>query len=235
MACSTCNKNACTCNTTLCANPLIHALNQAFAIVGTSYSGPQIGNTPIVTEHTIYTALYSVLNTGIVATNTLRLCCPDCTDPRGFYFLGSTVNLANVVSYFTPVGSNPKYPCCIEYKTNVAQLDSLIEAVGGTLPPCCNTDFISAYDAWIEASELSSLSIPISYSDLNDLALIEASAFNGYSGLGIMFNYLQTAHPELTPLDYYGIYSVISSYGLVVKCGDCNITIGSANLFTQPL
>ena len=235
MACQSCNKNTCTCNTTLCANPLIHALNQAFTILGTSYSGPQIGNTPITTEHTIYTALYSVLNSGIVATNTSRLCCPDCTDPRGFYFLGGCTNLGQVVDYFTPVGQTAKYQCCIEYKTNVAQLACLTAAVGGKLPECCNTDFMSAYDAWMEASAFGSLTVPVNYSDLSDLELIEASAFNGYSGLGIMFNYLQTAHPELTPLDYYGIYLVIANYGVVVKCGDCNITIGSANLFTQQL
>jgi hypothetical protein len=235
MACSKCNKTSCTCTATLCTNPLIHTLDQAFSIIGTNYNGPQIGNTPVTTEHTIYTALYTVLNTGIVATNTTRLCCPDCTDPRGFYFLGDCSNLAAVVNYFTPVGKTAKYPCCIEYKTNIAQLDCLVTAIGGTLPPCCNTDFMSAYNAWMEAAELGSLPVTVDYNTLNDLELIEASAFNGYSGLGIMFNYLQTAHPELTPLDYYGLYIVIVTYGIVVKCGDCNITIGSANLFTQQL
>jgi hypothetical protein len=235
MACSKCNKNTCTCTATLCTNPLIHTLDQAFSIVGTNYNGPQIGNTPVTTEHTIYTALYTVLNTGIVATNTTRLCCPDCTDPRGFYFLGDCSNLAAVVNYFTPVGKVAKYPCCIEYKTNVSQLSCLVTAIGGTLPPCCNTDFMSAYNAWMEAMELGLLPITVDYNTLNDLELIEASAFNGYSGLGIMFNYLQTAYPELTPLDYYGLYLVIVTYGMVVKCGDCNITIGSANLFTQQL
>ena len=69
MACSKCNKTTCTCTATLCTNPLIHTLDQAFSIIGTNYNGPQIGNTPVTTEHTIYTALYTVLNTGIVATN----------------------------------------------------------------------------------------------------------------------------------------------------------------------
>lgn len=231
MGCTKCNKSVCSCNAKLCTNPLVHTLEQAFALVGTDYSGPQIGNTPVTTVNTIYTALYSVLNTGLVVTNNTRLCCPDCTEPRGFYFLGDCANLAAVVNYFTPIGQTAKYPCCVEYKLNIAQLDCLVTAIGGHTPPCCNTDFISAYNAWFEASELGSLPVPVNYSDLNDLELIEASAFNGYSGLGIMFNYLQANHPELTPLDYYGLYLVFVTYGMVVRCGDCNITIGAASLY----
>ena len=232
MSCSKCNLSACTCTANLCTNPLLYVLDQAASLIGTDYSDIQIGNTPVTSTNTIYTALYTILQSGLVVSNNTKLCCPDCDSNNGFYFLGNSENLVQTATYFL-IDGPLTYPCCIEYKLNFTRLEQLTQSFNGDLPECCGTDFIDHYASWFQSADLSSLDFDIDYTALNNLELIEGSTFNGYSGLGIMYNYLQSKYPDLTALDYYGLYLVIVNYGIVVKCGDCNITIGSSNLYVK--
>ena len=63
----------------------------------------------------------------------------------------------------------------------------------------------------------------------------ESSSFNGYSGLGILFNYLQLNHPELTAEDYLNILGVIVNLGIVIQCNGCEMIISSTDTYIQSI
>jgi len=90
---------------------------------------------------------------------------------------------------------------------------------------CCDTDFNEVVTEWIEAS--SSTSVNYVLDIVIAEGIFESSSFNGYSGLGILFNYLQLNHPELTADDYLDILGTIMQEGIIVYCADCSISISS--------
>jgi hypothetical protein len=162
------------------------------------------------------TALIEVLTNGISISNNKNICCPDCKN--GIYYLGG----AEAFTQIYPTISQFKLArvCCLEHATTVETWLNVIKIIGNDFP-CCNTDFNESVELWIAASSSSSAYFYLD--DITTIGILESSSFNGYSGLGILFNYLQLNHPELTSEDYLNILGVIVNLGLVIQCNGCEI------------
>lgn len=171
------------------------------------------------------TALVEVLLGGSSISNNKNLCCPDCKN--GVYFLGSAENFIDL--YGTLDGTSTRI-CCLEHATTLSTWTNVQEALNEPLT-CCNTDFADAFDLWINASSSSSALFYLD--DILALGVLESSSFNGYSGLGILFNYLQLNHPELTPEDYLNILGLIVTLGLVIQCNDCEIVMSGLEQYLK--
>jgi hypothetical protein len=206
MSCKKCKTSKCSCETTICTNPLIYAMKSVFSLVDGNANLP--------------TVLSDVLTGGISISNNKNLCCPDCKN--GIYFLGGAENFINLYNTTTT------RICCLEHASAVETRLTVIEATGNKYG-CCNTDFNEAFQQWFDASSSSSANFYLD--DLVELGILESSSFNGYSGLGILFNYLQLNHPELTPENYLNILSVIVNLGLVIQCNGCEIVIASVDTY----
>jgi hypothetical protein len=61
------------------------------------------------------------------------------------------------------------------------------------------------------------------------------SSFNGYSGLGILLNFLQLNYPNLDEVIYVLIMGVILTYGIVIKCDGCQIQFYTAQTYLETL
>ena len=61
----------------------------------------------------------------------------------------------------------------------------------------------------------------------------ESSSYSGYSGLGIVLDYLELNHTALTATDYLNLLGVILKLGFVVSCegADCNVQISSMPVY----
>ena len=258
MSCKKCKTSKCTCAVTTCINPLIYMIKGVFSLMGTdstnlkvleirakiskrnSKSRPALGkarealaanlnaeaNAAFDAESTfsldLTDALIEALTAGIIISNNKNLCCPDCK--RGVYFLGSAEGFLILDE------SNVTF-CCLEHLSSVETWLTVLESLGGTDIPCCHTDFNEAVQQWIESSSSSSANFYLD--DLIDLGILESSSFNGYSGLGILFNYLQLTHPELTDEDYLNILGVIVNLGIVIQCNDCEMIISSTETYLK--
>lgn len=247
MSCKKCKTSKCTCETNICINPLIYLFKNVFSLVGTdsnnliplevlekiskqnSESGKMTGSkesaaTAAISEEGRYildlpTALIETLLAGISISNNKNLCCPDCK--RGVYFLGNA-------EVFLKLEEGADI-CCLEHLSTVETWLKVLEAIGDT--PCCNTDFNEAIQQWIDSSSSSTANFYLD--DLIQLGILESSSFNGYSGLGILFNYLQLNHPELTDEDYLNILGVIVNLGVVIQCAGCEIIISSTETYLK--
>jgi hypothetical protein len=98
-------------------------------------------------------------------------------------------------------------------------------------PKCCNTEFSDVIELWISASSASNANFYLD--DIINDGVFETSSFNGLSGLGILFNYLQLTHPELTPDDYLNILGIITSLGFVSNCNKCSLTISDIGAYVN--
>ena len=249
MSCKKCKTSKCTCEVTTCINPLIYMMKGVFSLIGTDSDNLQVleilakiskknSRTRLVLEGIkenseaatafnkedtfildLNTALIETLTAGISISNNKNLCCPDCK--RGVYFLGSAELFLKLYE-----GSNI---CCLEHLSTVETWLKVLEAIGDT--PCCNTDFNEAVQQWIDSSSSSTANFYLD--DLIQLGILESSSFNGYSGLGILFNYLQLTHPELTDEDYLNILGVIVNLGVVIQCSDCEMIIASTETYLK--
>ena len=236
MSCKKCKTTKCTCEAVICINPLIYMMKSALALEGTLSSNFEIKNnlidisnkcldpvTPIECGDyalNLPEALYKILDSGITISNNKDFCCPDCK--TGLYFLGSP-------QIFTSLTNNDvtlKKICCIEHYTTAA---TWIQYLKNLDIKCCNTDFAEVINNWINASSTTSTYF---YLDaLTDLGLVESSSFNAYSGLGILFNFLQLNNPELTSEDYLNILGVIINLGVVIECNGCEMSISSVDTY----
>lgn len=239
MSCSTCKTEKCTCETSLCTNPLIYIFKDAFSLVGTTSDNDSswltlsdISNSPVVIPstpftHTLESALIQVLSSGISISSNTFLCCSDCKS--GLYSIGNVNIFGSLVS-----SSRPGDICCVEHQSSFASWIQFLESwysVNHSEPKCCNTDFPEAIQLWNNASSSSSAYF---YLDtLMNLGIFEGSSFGGYSGLGILFNYLQLNHPELTPEDYLNILGIIANVGITIRCIDCPIYMSSTELYVK--
>jgi hypothetical protein len=138
-------------------------------------------------------------------TNSGKLCCPDCKN--GIYYLGNKVDFASLVN------ENAKF-CCIEY---------IGTGISTTLN-CCGTDFLNSIQNWLEFLGTTGFS----FSDVNNV--VESSSFNGFSGLGLMFDYLQLNQPNLDPTIYLFIITAILYYGVVIECVGCKMNFYTFNI-----
>jgi hypothetical protein len=174
----------------------------------------------------VTTALIETLSGGISISNNKNLCCPDCKN--GIYYLGGAQSFLQVQEF---IRYSTTRICCLEHATTVETWLKVLESLGGNDFPCCHTDFNEAFQQWFDASSSSSANFYLD--DLFQIGILESSSFNGYSGLGILFNYLQLNHPELTAEDYLNILGVIVNLGLVIQCNGCEMIIASAETYLK--
>jgi hypothetical protein len=262
MSCKKCKTSKCTCEVTTCINPLIYMMKGVFSLVGTDSDnltvlqilakiskGEEIVKVPIgdiavnagvgikypvdaVPDRQlkftldVTTALIETLSGGISISNNKNLCCPDCKN--GIYYLGGAQSFLQVQEF---IRYSTTRICCLEHATTVETWLKVLESLGGNDFPCCHTDFNEAFQQWFDASSSSSANFYLD--DLFQIGILESSSFNGYSGLGILFNYLQLNHPELTAEDYLNILGVIVNLGLVIQCNGCEMIIASAETYLK--
>jgi hypothetical protein len=174
----------------------------------------------------VTTALIETLAGGISISNNKNLCCPDCKN--GIYYLGGAQSFLQVQEF---IRYSTTRICCLEHATTVETWLKVLESLGGNDFPCCHTDFNEAVQQWFDASSSSSANFYLD--DLFEIGILESSSFNGYSGLGILFNYLQLNHPELTAEDYLNILGVIVNLGLVIQCNGCEMIMASAETYLK--
>jgi hypothetical protein len=257
MSCKKCKTSKCTCETSICINPLIYALKNAFALEGTSTNSYSIKDRTIDLADTcikpveggecddyilnLTEALVQTLHAGLLISNNKEYCCPDCKN--GVYFLGNTELYLKLSESCTDIF------CCVEQYNSIESYLKYAEAIGGgdAVPArvakskavavsrtvnkgCCDTDFTPSFQEWIHLSN--SESDYFYLSRLLELGMFESSSFNSYSGVGILINYLKLNHPELTGEDYLNILGVISKLGIVVYCNGCEMIISSVDTFT---
>lgn len=241
MSCKKCKTNKCTCEVTTCINPLIYMIKETLALVGTETSNlsamttlseiavnfPIPKPTPDKYTYTLSLALTQVLSYGISISNNKNLCCPDCKN--GVYFLGGAQNF---IDLYAALSLTTTRICCLEHTSTLETWMTVLTETNDEYA-CCNTDFNEVVQQWFSASSSST-----AYFNLDDVlktGVLESSSFNGYSGLGILFNYLQLSHPELTAEDYLNILGVIVNLGIVIQCNGCEMTIASTNVYTESI
>lgn len=258
MGCKKCNTNKCTCEVTTCINPLIYMMKGVFSLVGTESDNLQVLEIlasiskrggpikfPIKTTTTastgtaadtatnaklgftldITTALIETLTDGISISNNKNLCCPDCKN--GVYFLGGAQNF---IDLHTALSLSTTRICCLEHAATIETWLKVLEKTNDQYK-CCDTDFNEAVQQWFNAS--SSTSVNFYLDDILAIGVLESSSFNGYSGLGILFNYLQLNHPELTAEDYLNILGVIVNLGIVIQCNGCEMIMASVETYLK--
>ena len=242
MSCKKCKTSQCTCETSLCVNPLIYMIKEAFSLVGTDGSDSSINNAVDIlndiSKDNSYTnngniydiplALVQVLINGISVSNNETICCPDCKN--GIYVIGNRPVMVDIISAETP----PKL-CCIEHQSSLFIWNSFLsqwnEVYDNTNIKCCDTDFSEVIKLWIASSN--SAEGEFYLSEIIERGIFESSSFNGMSGLGILYTYIKTLHSDFTAADYLNILGVITNLGVVVECKGCSITISSAKTFIE--
>ena len=122
--------------------------------------------------------------------------------------------------------------CCLDHASTVQTWADVLGVLKNQYE-CCNTDFNEIVQQWFNAS--SSTSVNFYLDDILKTGILESSSFNGYSGLGILFNYLQLNHPELTTEDYLNILGVIVNLGIVIQCNGCEMLIVSTETYIQSI
>lgn len=210
MSCKKCKANKCSCITNICINPLIYLFKHVFAL---------IDNTPLSLVNT----LTDTLQNGLSISNNEKFCCPDCKD--GVYFVGNSTQFALLYTKLT----QPNFKLCCQEHLAPAENWNFFQNIKGFDLDCCETDFNQAIQLWLNASALTN-----SITDLNTIianGIYESSSFNEYSGMGILFNYLQLNNPELTEDDYLNILNIITTIGIVIECDDCRILIISQSVY----
>ena len=241
MSCKKCKTNKCECEVTTCINPLIYMIKDAFSLVETSTNNlaamtilseisvnyPVPVPPPAEYTYTLPLALVQVLSSGISISNNKNYCCPDCKN--GVYFLGGAQNFMDLQ---TDPGFVTTKICCLDHASTV-QTWADASGVLKNQYECCNTDFNEIVQQWFNAS--SSTSVNFYLDDILKTGILESSSFNGYSGLGILFNYLQLNHPELTTEDYLNILGVIVNLGIVIECNGCEMIIASTETYIQSI
>lgn len=243
MSCLKCKSNACSCETSLCINPLIFMIKEAFSLIGTDGNSSLVNGYESIlndiSKNQSYThsgnifdlslALVAVLTKGISISNNTNLCCPDCNS--GLYVVGSGQvmgSLLNVKDYV------PKL-CCVEHQSSLEVWqefkDDWQNVYNNNEPKCCDTDFSDVMKLW--TSSANSATANFYLNDLLIIGIFESSSFNTLSGLGILYNYLKTFHADFTAADYLNILGIIVHLGLVVECNNCSITISSIETFIE--
>ena len=240
MSCSKCISDKCTCETTLCLNPLIYLIKEAFALIGTDGSANALTdaettmnsiskNHSYVHSGSVFDlplALVTILSNGVSLSNNQTLCCPDCT--TSYYALGGPGVINSIYNADIPVRL-----CCIEHNSSVP-VWNLFELnwrnAFSSAPECCESDFQDASKLWIEKSK--SASGYFFLSDIINTGIFESSSFNGVSGLSILYNYIQTMHPDFTSADYLNILGIINAMGILVKCDGCKLKMGGYDVVT---
>lgn len=262
MSCKKCKTSKCTCETNICINPLIYLFKNVFSLVGTDTNNltpleilqkiSRQSRIPITKAETtletetaikyeftatalnakdgsyildLTTALIDILTGGISISNNKNICCPDCKN--GLYYLGGAQQF--IILHQALINSTTRI-CCLEHASSIETWLQVLEATENQYK-CCDTDFNEQLELWMAAS--SSSTAYFNLDDILAIGILESSSFNGYSGLGILFNYLQLNHPELTSEDYLNILGVIVNLGIVIQCNGCEIIMSSVETYLK--
>lgn len=167
----------------------------------------------------------TLLNSGIITANDDRLCCPDCDNKYGFYFLGGLAKFGALATTFkfNTNSTSCKAPCCLNIhadRPTHAIYSSLIKIK----PECCNTSFTS--DVAILGQMINNPALFLS------MGLIEFSTIRGASSIGPLVTSISSKYPGITEVEWSAIFTALfDTLGIVVKCFDCNIIIASTNTF----
>jgi hypothetical protein len=166
-------------------------------------------NLKAINDNTTFTvAAQSLLSSGIYMTNSSKLCCPDCDD---IYFLGFfdtfTDNLLSII---------PNMKCCYNYVGPVSYLNQY-PAIKNL--PCCTTDF---FDCIALVNQL-----PGGQDLLFSDSIFEYNSLNNKSGLCAVYEQLQA----IGVISVYNELGNLLDSGIVVRCQDCKIFIGSAQQY----
>jgi hypothetical protein len=211
------NKRCCPdpCNIpTGCINPLVYLLQRTLARATDGVS--------------ISTAFGQVLTAGIVISGKENFCCPDCVTESGFYYLGGISSFEKVINdkkMGVAVDNNPniEYPCCVN-KSLSLQVDTLIynplfkNSTLDKTPVCCPKTFGNEITYLLNETGIDP-TVNLAY------GAIEASSFNGVSGIKIMLDYLKSLSPEIPKDVLTSIFGLIFNHGFVVDCTGCDLII----------
>ncbi len=198
------------CTSSFCKNPLIHLLNQASSGISETV--------------TFAESLDQILENGVFTTTGSNICCPDCTSPNGFYYLGNYGGFLQLAEFYGFVLGDPdsgvRYPCCLNFQLSSRVKLDHNEAFGAKAPSCCNTDFTTALSNLYSTTDIESL--------ISSFDITEASSFNNRSGIGIILNYLNSEFPDENVSE---IFQVIYESGVVIKCKGCELIIADVDTF----
>lgn len=157
-------------------------------------------------------ALANLLNSGIYITNPDKFCCPNCDD---IYFLGFFEAFTNSLTSLIP-----NMTCCYNYVGSASVLNQY-PTIGALA--CCNTNFSDCVAAVNENAYAEDLTFFGS--------LLEYNTINNESSLCVLYDALLA----YSSADIVTEMATVLGYGIVVKCIDCKLFIGSAatyyNLF----
>jgi hypothetical protein len=169
----------------------------------------------------------TLLNTGIIASNDAGICCPDCNDKYGFYFLGGLAkfNALAVTFKFNTTSVSCKAPCCLNI-----YIDKATHAIYSSnikiKPDCCNTSFTS--DVAILGQMINNPAL------FSAMGLIEFNTIREASSIGTLVTSIAAKYSGITETEWSAIFTALfDTLGIVVKCFDCGIIIASANTFNS--
>jgi len=202
-----------------CINPLVYLMQRVMSIVSDG-------------ANTIVGAMTEVLTNGIVINNNSEFCCPDCVDPAGFYTLGGFNAFKAVIQEKGMDVLNPLndplvvYPCCINKSYSTSQLvwetALFVDGALDKTPACCATGFAPVVNRLLSETSIEGY--------MGETAIVEASSFNGVSGITIILDYLNSLPTAVTKQEKTDLFELILVIGIYIKCEGCNIHIRRANL-----
>ena len=197
-----------------CINPLVYLLQRTIARATDGVS--------------LAVAFEQVLESGLVISGKGNFCCPDCVTETGFYYLGGLPSFTRVINEYqmgVTVGSNNPnklYPCCVNKSLSIELEDDYTTLFKNStlnkLPVCCPKTF---------GNEITYLANETSFdSFINaNFGVIEASAFNGVSGIKIILDYLKSLSPAIPKATLTAMLALIFQNGLLIDCTGCDLII----------
>lgn len=164
-----------------------------------------------------------VLTRGYTSKNKADFCCPDCTEPTGFYFLGNATAFQLLVDTFiTWPDFTGSIECCLNYEGSVStavQIETTIGALNSELE-CCSSTFTADMKV-LEA-------MFTDFSDILNQGVVEISSFGGKSSLVEIINTVKLLNPYYDADYILEVLNAVLLHGIFVKCDDCTILITTA-------
>jgi hypothetical protein len=178
-------------------------INPITYLIGEALITAKKNNTAVDVEIT------NLLTAGVSISNTGRFCCPGCND---IYYLGYANTFTSTLSSLIP-----GLTCCFNYIGDPALLQTYPSLK--TLD-CCATNFIDCITAINQDLTDSSYTFTGS--------LLEYNSINSESSICLIYNQLKAFDKYLTGDELGVILEAIFTAGVVVKCDNCSVYIGSA-------
>jgi hypothetical protein len=198
-----------------CENPLLYLIDSALVSSNGNVSG-------------LAAEIISILGNGLFLQNKTNLCCPDCSDENGFYYLGDAEAFeAFMTAYKLSPNFSDIMKCCINFSgyTDVSlDIKKIIEESFSNDVPCCNFDF----------SHLVKTYAPSFFTNINSRGIVEISTLANVSILETLKTRITELYPYATDAFLHEVLSVLLAQGVFIKCIDCGILItNSTNAVTE--